>query len=707
MNRKIRLSSSLLLALTVVAGIVGLNAASIAAAQVSPPLQVILSTGIAEDNTTTFTIWLKNKTSTPITGIVLNATIPAGMTLVDSWAEARDRYKANLSGSTLSWVHRKDVKANAPEGPFVFIAKPAGALTTGQKFKAVAWAGWETPPKGQATSNVARLEAVGSPATLVAMGLGTDLVTTNGMVGAAHPLAAQAGIEMLRKGGNAIDAAVAVNFALGCVDPMDVGLGGYGGHMIIYLAKTKETVVIEYSTVVPSKGRPDLYELLAPLPGQWWRVKDDAQTLGYKASSIPGVLAGTTTALEKYGTMSLKEVMQPAIRLAEDGFPVNKFINSAMVREIEKLRKFPETAKIWLKNGEPYKIGDIIYLKDYAKTLKKISEGGPDVFYRGEIADIIAADMEKNGGLITKKDLMNYNPLIIKPVKTNYRGYDILTSGTNSGGDVVAQTLAILNNVDMKSLGSRSADSIHMVAEALKLTWTDRLKFWSDPNFIKVPLAGMRSAEYNKEQAKRIDPKMAARKPKPGDPWPYGGNQTTHCSVIDKDGNMVALTNTLMVWWGSGVTIPGTGILMNTGMNMWNPTPGTANQIEPGKRSITNMAPTLVAKDGMPLMTMGTPGARWIQTMVINFIIDTVDYGKTIYEAVGAPRFHIEADEPLWIEETLPESTAEVLKAMGHDVRIRQSATVGGPASGIMFDRVTGTLSGGCDPRAPGAIVGY
>ncbi len=707
MNRKIRLSSSLLLALTVVAGIVGLNAASIAAAQVSPPLQVILSTGIAEDNTTTFTIWLKNITSTPITGIVLNATIPAGMTLVDSWAEAPDRYKANLSGSTLSWVLRKDVKANAPEGPFVFIAKPAGALTTGQKFKAVAWAGWETPPKGQATSNVARLEAVGSPATLVAMGLGTDLVTTNGMVGAAHPLAAQAGIEMLRKGGNAIDAAVAVNFALGCVDPMDVGLGGYGGHMIIYLAKTKETVVIEYSTVVPSKGRPDLYELLPPLPGQWWRVKDDAQTLGYKASSIPGVLAGTTTALEKYGTMSLKEVMQPAIRLAEDGFPVNKFINSAMVREVEKLRKFPETAKIWLKNGEPYKIGDIIYLKDYAKTLKKISEGGPDVFYRGEIADIIAADMEKNGGLITKKDLMNYKPLIIKPVKTNYRGYDILTSGTNSGGDVVAQTLAILNNVDMKSLGSRSADSIHMVAEALKLTWTDRLKFWSDPNFIKVPLAGMRSAEYNKEQAKRIDPKMAARKPKPGDPWPYGGNQTTHCSVIDKDGNMVALTNTLMVWWGSGVTIPGTGILMNTGMNMWNPTPGTANQIEPGKRSITNMAPTLVAKDGMPLMTMGTPGARWIQTMVINFIIDTVDYGKTIYEAVGAPRFHIEADEPLWIEETLPESTAEVLKAMGHDVRIRQSATVGGPASGIMFDRVTGTLSGGCDPRAPGAIVGY
>jgi gamma-glutamyltranspeptidase/glutathione hydrolase len=557
----------------------------------------------------------------------------------------------------------------------------------------------------------------------------------NGIVAAAHPLAAQAGLNILKKGGNAVDAAVAAAFVLDMVDPADSGIGGRGS-MAVYLSKSDEVVSIDFNTVCPSKATPDMYEVLPTGAGAWWSVKNEEDMIGYRAVSVPGVVSGLCLALERYGTMKLRDVMQYGIRVAREGYPINRFVEMAIDHSYEFLSRFPATVKVFFKGGRPLARGGILRNPDYARTLEKIAKEGPEVFYKGEIARAIARDMEKNGGLITMEDLAKYRAEVTKPGHTTYRGFDVYSSTpTCSGGPLILQALNILDEVDLREHGLLTAGSVHLMCEAMKLAWADRLEFMADPRFTKVPTKGMLSKRYAAELVKKIDPKRAAAQVRHGDPWKYDGSggaargrsgappaersgSTTHANVIDKDRNMVSLTQTLCGWFGSGVTVPGTGIVLNNGMYWFNPNPGTSNSIQPGKKHLNNQGETLLLKEGRPFMALGSPGGRRLLTTVIEMIVGVVDYGVG-ERAVASPRFHIEDREPIIIEHAWLDDVVCVhgvcrdLERMGHKVVVGYGPymTLGnyisGPASLILVDPKTGGLRGAADPRQPGAIAGY
>ena len=547
-----------------------------------------------------------------------------------------------------------------------------------------------------------------------------EIVAKNGMVAAAHPIAAENGLRILKKGGNAIDAAVATAFTLDLVDPGDSGIGGRGS-MVIYLAESDEIVVVDYNTVCPKKATPDIYEVIPTKEGEWWSVKDNANSIGYKAVSLPTTLLGLCLALENYGRMTLKDVMQPAIEVAKRGYEINQFIENSIKGAADKLRLFPASSRIFLPEGRAPVRGERLAMKDYAKTLTKIAEGGPDVFYKGEIARIISKEMEANDGLITYEDLAGYEAQIVKPTSTSYHGYEFFPSTpTCSGGSFTLQTLNILENFDLPGMGYCTPASIHVIAEALKLAWADRLAYVADPQFAKVPTAGILSKTYARKLKDKINLERAVNRAKPGDPWKYnnGGSpdagNTTHISVIDKERNMMALTQTLCDWFGSGVTIPRTGIVMNNGMKWFNPNPGTPNSIEPGKKPLNNQCETVVTRNGTPFMTLGTPGGRRILSTITLMSTNVVDYNLGT-KAVAAPRFHIEDKEPLLIEqkwqEDIPgvENLFKALKKMGHKIQLRYGpgTHISGPASLIMVDSESHELKGAADPRQPGAAAGY
>lgn len=562
-----------------------------------------------------------------------------------------------------------------------------------------------------------------------------EMVRNDGMVTAAHPLAVQAGLNILKKGGNAVDAAVATAFVLDTVDPADSGIGGRGS-MAVYLSKSDEVVSIDFNTLCPSKATPDMYEVLPTGAGAWWSVKNEEDMIGYKAVSLPGVVSGLCLALERYGTMKLRDVMRYGIRVAREGYPINRFVEMAIDHSYEFISGFPATARIFLKSGKPRVRGDILSNPDYARTLEKIAKGGPDVFYKGEIAKAIARDMERNGGLITLEDLARYEAEVTKPGRTTYRGFEVYSSTpTCSGGPLILQTLNILEELDLRKHGHLTAGSVHLMCEAMKLAWADRLEFMADPRYAKVPMKGILSKKYAAELAKKVDPKKAAAQVRHGDPWKYEGSggsaraksgalpverssSTTHANVIDRERNMVSLTQTLCSWFGSGVTVPGTGIVLNNGMYWFNPNPGTSNSIQPGKKHLNNQGETLLLKDGRPFMALGSPGGRRLLTTVIEMITAVVDYGLG-ERAVACPRFHIEDREPIiiehvWLNDVLcVHGVCRDLEKMGHRIAVGYGPymTLGnyisGPASLILIDPKTRELRGAADPRQPGAIAGY
>jgi len=541
----------------------------------------------------------------------------------------------------------------------------------------------------------------------------------------------------LKRGGNAVDAAVAAAFVLDTVDPADSGIGGRGS-MAVYLSKSDEVVSIDFNTTCPSKATPDMYEVLPTGAGAWWSVKNDEDMIGYKAVSLPGVVSGLCLALERYGTMKLRDVMRYGIRVAREGYAINRFVEMVIDHSYEFLSRFPATVKIFMRDGKPLVRGEILRNPDYARTLEKIARGGPEVFYKGEIAETIVKDMEKNGGLITLEDLAGYEAEVTKPGHTTYRGFDVYSSTpTCSGGPLILQTLNILDELDLRKTAHLSPSWVHLLSEAMKLAWADRLEFMTDPRFAKVPTKGMLSKKYAAELAKKIDPKRAAAQVRHGDPGPWKyesssgaskdrsgtpsrerGGSTTHANVIDKDRNMVSLTQTLCGWFGSGVTVPGTGIVLNNGMYWFNPNPGTSNSIQPGKKHLNNQGETLLLKDGRPFMALGSPGGRRLLTTVIEMIVSVVDYGIG-EKAVASPRFHIEDREPIliehaWLDNVLcVQGVCRELEKMGHKVVVGYGPymTLGnyisGPASLILIDPKTGELRGAADPRQPGAIAGY
>ena len=524
-----------------------------------------------------------------------------------------------------------------------------------------------------------------------------------GMVASAHPLSSKIGLEILKKGGNAVDAAVATAFGLGVAEPNASGLGG-GGFILIYLARTKEVITIDYREMAPLKASPDMYRLTPQ-----GKVVDDEITVGHKAVAVPGTLAGLTLALSKYGTMSLREIMAPAIQLAEEGYPVSKTLNGLMKDNYDKISKFPAAAQIYLKDGLPYEIGDKIYLKDLAKTYRLIADKGPDVFYKGEIAEAIEKEMKGSGkGLIAREDLAACRPVFRTPVRGSYRGYEIISMfPPSSGGTHVIQLLNILEGYDLAGLGHNTSASLHLMAEAMKRVFADRSKYMGDPDFVQVPVKGLTSKKYAAELRQGISLEKGAEKVPPGNPVPYESGGTSHLSVVDKDGNLVALTQTINYFFGSGVLVPGTGILLNNEMDDFVPKPGALNSIEPRKRPLSSMSPTLVLKDGKPLLSIGSPGSTRIISALAQIFVNIIDHRMNIQEAIEAARIHCMTGE-IFMESRIPKDVQQALINKGHKVTVRKDFDLYfGGAQGVMIDPETGALYGGADPRRDGFAIGY
>ena len=541
---------------------------------------------------------------------------------------------------------------------------------------------------------------------------GSRVRARRGMVVSANELASHVGVEVMKKGGNAVDAAVATGFALAVLYPQAGNLGG-GGFMLIRFPDEKATS-IDFREKAPAGAHRDMYldEKKEVVPG--------LSTLGYLASGVPGSVAGLCYALDKYGTMSLKEVIAPAINLARQGLTVSYELSQELSQASQELSSFPATAKIFLKDGKPYQMGDLLVQKDLAATLELIFEKGPEAFYKGKIADLIAEDMKRNGGLITREDLANYRPVEREPVYGTYRSYEIISMGPpSSGGIALIQLLNILEAYDISASGHSSSRTIHLIAEAAKRVYADRAQHLGDSDFHPVPVSGLTSKQYAAELRKGIEPLWATPSSQisHGNPLPYESHETTHYSVVDKNRMAVCVTITLNSSFGSKVVIDGTGFLMNNEMDDFSMKPGVpniyglvgaeANAIEPGKRMLSSMSPTIVSRDGELFLVIGTPGGSTIITTVLQVIMNAVDHGMDIEKAIDATRIHHQwLPDTLYIERSgLPADVLENLERMGHNLKRKKGYN--GNAQGIMFDPETGILCGASDHRGEGKAVGY
>jgi gamma-glutamyltranspeptidase / glutathione hydrolase len=533
----------------------------------------------------------------------------------------------------------------------------------------------------------------------------------NGMVVSSDSLATQVGVEILKKGGNAVDAAVAVGFALAVTYPQAGNIGG-GGFMVIRMANG-ETVTIDFREKAPMKASENMF-----LDENGNFVPEKSQ-VGHLSVGVPGSVAGLLLALEKYGTMSRREVLEPAIKLAEKGFIVNEGLANAFKNAFEHFKKFPSTMRYFSKNGQPYSAGDRLIQKDLAKVLKLIRDKGRDGFYKGKVADLIVEEMKRGGGLITYEDLENYQPVLRKPVVGNYRGYEIISMGPpSSGGVCLIELLNILENFDLKKYGFGSSYTIHYLVEAMKRVYADRAEYLGDPDFVQIPLDKLLSKEYAKELASEIDTFYAtpsSRIIRSVSPTSEGVH-TTHYSVVDRWGNVVAVTTTINSYFGSMVAVDGAGFFLNNEMDDFSAKPGAPNQfgllgskansIQPGKRMLSSMTPTIVLKNGKPFLVLGSPGGSTIITSVLQVILNVVDFGMNIQEAVDSPRIHHQwyPDQIFFERRGLPRDVIENLERRGH--KLVERAGYQGEVQAILIDE-NGVKYGAVDPRGYGLAMGY
>lgn len=497
----------------------------------------------------------------------------------------------------------------------------------------------------------------------------------NGMVASEQGLATQVGLDILKQGGNAIDAAVAVGFALAVVLPNAGNIGG-GGFMVLHDDKTGKDVAIDFREIAPAKASRDMY-----LDNQG-KVIDGKSLFTHDASGVPGTVAGMEYALKKWGTMPLSKVLEPAIKLADKGFIVSDVLAQTLKEEKSTLGKWSSSKAIFFKNGEPLKSGDLLVQKDLAKSLRLIAKQGAKAFYQGEIATKIAKEMQSHGGTMTLEDLKAYKVVERQPIIGDYRGYKVVTMPPPSSGGVhLIEILNMLEHYPIKEDGVNSAKNIHHMAESMKLAYADRSEYLGDPDFVKIPVTGLTSKAYANERVKTIDDNKARLSStiKPGKPQPYESDQTTHFSVMDKAGNAVAVTYTLNLNFGSGIVVEGTGILLNNEMDDFSVKPGvpnafglvggTANAIEAKKRPLSSMTPTIVMKNNKPWLVTGSPGGARIITTVLQSVVNTIDHEMNPAEAIITPRVHHQwLPDELRVEEGISPDTIKLLQDKGHKV---------------------------------------
>ena len=533
-----------------------------------------------------------------------------------------------------------------------------------------------------------------------------DVVARHGMVAAAHPLAAQAGVDVMKAGGNAIDAAIATALTLNVVEPNASGLGG-GGFMVIRFAKTGDVAVIDYREKAPASATRDMYASDQAKKELWTQ-------LGGKAIGVPGTLKGLEMALQMYGTLAFADVAAPAIKLAEEGFEVSSELSGIIKDNYEKLARYNDPDKVpYLCDGLPLEPGDILRNPELAATFRLIAEKGSDALYRGPVGEAIVAAVNKSGGNMTMQDLADYNAVMRTPVRGTYRGLEIISMPPpSSGGTHLIEILNVMENYDVKALGHNTPAYMHTLAEVLKLVFADRAAYMADADFVKVPVTGLTSKEYAKTLFNQISPDKVLRELKPGEPENFEHESTTHLTVIDEEGNIVSLTQTINYFFASGVMAEGTGLLLNNEMDDFSTNPNSVSAPEPGKRPLSSMSPTIILKDGKPFMALGTPGATRIFPSMAQIIMNVVDFGMGLDEAIEAPRMFCSssAGKPgtLFVESRIPVEVREALTALGHTVSVRGDYdSYFGGAQAILLDQSSGTIYGAADSRRLGAAVGF
>ena len=537
----------------------------------------------------------------------------------------------------------------------------------------------------------------------------------NGMVVAQDKRAAEVGAEILKKGGNVVDAAVATGFALAVTHPQAGNIGG-GGFMLIKLAGRDEAIAIDYREMAPAGASRDMFL------DEAGEVDNMRARFSHLSAGVPGSVMGLTTALEKYGTMPLKDVMAPAIRLAEKGFPATAALSDAMSDYADRFARDPSTAGYFLNKGAPYKRGETVTQKDLAKTLKAISTKGAAGFYEGPVADLIVAEMKANGGLITLEDLKNYKAIERPAVKGAFRGFEVVSMPPPSSGGVhLIEMLNVLSGYDLKALGHNSADYLGALTEAMRRAYADRSEYLGDPDFFDVPVEKLIDPAYAEKLRKGINPKRATKSEdvRPGLGPVDESPQTTHYSVMDKDGNAVAVTTTLNFTFGSSYSVDGAGFLLNNEMDDFSAKPGApngfgllgaqANEIQPGKRPLSSMTPTIVVKDGKAVFATGTPGGSTIINVVLQNVLNIIEFGMNPMQANAMPKIHHQwQPDKVYVEPGISPDTIRIMDERGFNIARGPDGAVQlrplGRTNTVML--LGGKLLGAPDPREPDSGAG-
>ena len=557
---------------------------------------------------------------------------------------------------------------------------------------------------------------------------------TQGMVAAGHPLAAEVGLRVLKAGGNAVDAAIAAWAIQGQVEP---GMTGLGSDMfaLIYLAKTKEVKFINGTGFAPRAATIDYYNSHGGMP-------EDSGL----AIAVPGAVSGAALALQKYGTKSMAEVLAPAIEIADNGYPVSEGLARGLEGAKGKLGKHPGSAKIWLRDGTPLQMGDVIKNPDLAQTLRAIATGGPAGFYTGPVAKALVAGMKAHGGIITEEDMAAMQAFEAPPISVNYRGYDVYECPPNSQGFTMLYALNLLEGFNLRFMGHNSAAYLHVVTESIKLAFADRNKYVADPKFTpNIPMREMLSKEYAAKRRALIDPSRAIEGEAPfGDPRggsasaagrqaayaapqavpghvnPYDPdtviNLTTYVTVVDKDHNMVSLTSSLLSNFGSGLVPEGTGVMMNDRMKYFYLDPNDVNSLQPLKRVRQTINPALALKDGMPVVSFGTPGADTQPQTQLQFFLNFIEFGMTVQQALEQPTvisnsfrnsYHPHAVEGMLLTPMmLAAHVKDGLATLGHKLDLRDVRGVGS-VKAIAIHPKTGVLMGGVSPTGDSYVMGW
>lgn len=552
---------------------------------------------------------------------------------------------------------------------------------------------------------------------------GKAAVGTRVMIATAHPLATEAGAEMFRLGGNAIDAAVAAAFAIGVVEPDGSGIGG-GGGILIRLKNGKSVYINCYG------------QASSRITEVGFVYGKDNRTA--KAILIPGAVAGLAAALQKYGTLPLPTVMQPAIRYAERGFPIDETLGKIILDNTDLLQRHPATASVYLRDGFPRTEGDTLVQPDLARTLKAIAQNGPSAFYTGLVAKEIADEVVKCGGMITADDLASVQPIMSEPVTGEYRGLTVISAPPPHSGVTIIEALQILDNTSLSDLGyyARSADAFHLLAETLRRAYADRIAYLADPRFERVPVQGLLSRAFAQSRFQDIsmtavtppeyrqttvgtplkfesgtltpalkDSAEPKREPVHDSPLEPAGGHTTHISVMDCDGNAVSLTQTLGTFFGSGVTA--SGVLLNNGMSNFAST-AKVNTVKPNKQPRSSISPTILLKNGKPFMVVGSPGAARIPATVVTLIVNAVDYRLGAEATNTAPRFLCQRSEPyISLESRFSAEAQEGMKKKGHQLRLYGDFDLFFGGAQIVLVDSAGKMYGSADPRRGGTAMGF